>query len=172
MGIFEIFIATSIIVLFVIMIIHLLFTYKILKKLRKENNVKTNSISTERDLYEEMKSSVILKMYSIRNGVHKQCFSIHTRQMLLLPRTVGIKESTLLHVFTKEEKKLIDTFWEQYNHYLYTYWIGRNGQIKTVFAGNIEDRTGEVGKLMNASEELVSKLDALIESMNNEINSV
>lgn len=159
------------IVMVVIGFINLIFTIKTYRLTNSKSEGKkiteTADLNfTEIDLQEEVELTTFLKMYAVRNSVQKQLNGIHVKSIEFAPKSLGIKKEIVEKSFPSEKIQLIETFWNLFNEYVETYWKNKNRGYKTVFAGDIDKKTGDVGVLLQASEELVIKLDQIIEEMN------
>lgn len=116
----------------------------------------------EATLQDEIITTVFLKMFTIRNSVHKQISNIHVRSIENAPKKIGIDQQLLLQSYSKNKLELINLYWELFNSYIQTYWTRKNNGFKTVFSGDIDKKTGDVGKMIVASEQLLVKLDQLL----------
>ncbi|QOY35934.1 hypothetical protein AWH56_025340 [Anaerobacillus isosaccharinicus] len=124
-------------------------------------------------LKDELIATVLLKMLMIRNAVQKQTSNIHVKLIARAPKDTGIDKVLLTKVFSPQEVEIINKFWELFNQYRKDYWISNNGHLKTVFSGDLDKKTGDAGKLVFASDQLVLNLDKLLsdfQNRNKEIN--
>lgn len=149
-----------------VVIIQLLLLIKLMKKTKswEINEEKTNIQLIDEQLKEEIRITILLKMFVIRNAVQKQTLNIHVKAMENAPHIIGISEEILIKAFSGQEIKLIKQFWNVFQQYVNNYWLTYNGQqFKTVFSGDVGKKTGDVGKMIVASEQLILKLDKLLE---------
>ncbi len=163
-----------VIIVCLLLILLLLFllvalSLKMYKTLSNYKAVQTKNLisipNTDTEFREVLLSTVLLKMYTVRNSVHKQTMNIHARAIQIAPVECGINEQLLKKHFKNDERIIIATFWGHFNEYLNSYWLTKKGITKTVFTGDMVEKTGDVGKMMVASEHLVFKLDLLIQDL-------
>lgn len=122
-----------------------------------------NGDNIDQQLKEEVLSAVLLQMFTIRNAVHKQTTGPHAKRIERAPLLLTMELDHIKKNFSNEQLQLLQQYTKQFNHYKNKYWITKDGKIKTVFSGDIDQKTGDVGKMIEASELLVLKLDRFIE---------
>ncbi|RXJ03864.1 hypothetical protein DS745_00280 [Anaerobacillus alkaliphilus] len=172
MNLFETAITIALFLIFIITFFQFLLSIKLFKSLNIQKNNPTevspsSGKKLEQQLKEELTLTVLLKMFTVRNAVHKQIGNVHAKAIELAPHDVGISEVLLEKHFSLEEQTMIRSFWELFSQYKASYWITKNEKVKTVFTGDIEKRSGDVGRMILASENLVKKLDLLLIEMQN-----
>lgn len=157
-------ISLGFIIIFSMSLVHIYVTFKMFHLLKKIQESKTSFDKEQKklELYEEVKTTVLLQMYTIRNAVQKQITNVHVKSIEQAPKTVAISDDLLKESFSAEEILTIEAFWQLFNMYINDYWLTKNGGYKTVFTGQFDFKTGEVGKMVLSSEQLIPKLDLLI----------
>lgn len=148
-------------------------TFKQMKETEQINEKSPTAIECDNKtkvsfLKDEIITTVLLKMFSIRNSIHKQTTNIHTKSIENAPKKIGISYQLLAQCFTKSKIEKIDHYWNLFNDYVNNYWVNKNGKIKTVFSGDINKRTGEVGQMIIASEQVIIILDQILEEIQKE----
>jgi hypothetical protein len=160
---FQLIIIGLISVTFVAVISQLLLSRKILKELNYLKRHSSKEPPNNEYLKDELTATVLLKMFAIRNAVQKQTTNIHVHVIEQAPKGIGIDTQLLDKYFSNQNIVLIREYWQLFDDYLKNYWMSNNGKLKTVFRGVIDRKSGDVGELMQASEQLVLKLDKLLD---------
>lgn len=156
------FISTFTLLTFIVSILILVKTNKKTIILAEHKEEQRNSIQIEEQLKEEVTSTLLLQMFTIRNAVHKQTTGPHAKRIERAPQLLTNEITKLESYFSNDQLQLIQQFSNLFTHYLHQYWLTRDGKIKTVFTGDIDKKTGDVGKMIEASEVLLIKLDRLM----------
>ncbi|MBP3950521.1 hypothetical protein [Bacillus suaedae] len=118
------------------------------------------------ELMEEKKAHLLLLMYDVREVVAKQKSDIYPRAISNLPLSSGINDRELAELFPANKALLIKQFWDSYQDYVEEHWLNKNGQFKTIFRGQSQDITSELGKLHLSSKSLASQMDHWLREIN------
>ncbi|MFN7252117.1 MAG: hypothetical protein ACK4M9_15150 [Anaerobacillus sp.] len=160
---FQLIIIGLISVTFVAVISQLLLSRKLFKELNYLKSLSSKEPLNNENLKDELTATLLLKMFAIRNAVQKQGTNIHVKVIENAPKEIGIDAQLLKKYFSNQNIAIINEYWQLFDDYLNNYWVAKNGKFKTVFSGVIEKKSGDVGELMRGSEQLVLKLDQLLE---------
>ncbi|MCD8502626.1 MAG: hypothetical protein LRY71_14390 [Bacillaceae bacterium] len=147
---------------FIVSILILIKTNKKPDNLVVQTEDQTNKVQIEEQLLEEVTSTLLLQMFTVRNAVHKQTTGPHAKRIERAPRLLTNEITKLESYFSNDQLQLIQQFSNLFTHYLHQYWLTQDGKIKTVFTGDVDKKTGDVGKMIAASEVLLIKLDRLM----------
>lgn len=170
MTIFKVIVIISFFLILFVLLVQFVILIKINRKLKTVKTFHDHGLTklNEKNLREEIITSNLLKMFTIRNAVHKQTNHVHVKAIDYAPKSIQIDDELLANCFSKSKVALIHLYWELFNSYINNYWLNKNNQLKTVFSGDVAKRTGDVGKMIIASEQLVKKLDNILEEIQKE----
>lgn len=118
------------------------------------------------ELMEEKKAHLLLLMYDVREVVAKQQSDIYPKAISNLPLSPGISDRELAELFPANKALLIKQFWNLYKDYVDQHWLDKNGQFKTIFRGQSQDVTSDLGKLHASSRSLASQMDHWLRELN------
>ncbi|OIJ15915.1 hypothetical protein BKP35_02715 [Anaerobacillus arseniciselenatis] len=168
-----IFIIIAVVIVIILSICQLVVSFKIIHRLKMQKNTETGGSRNENDLSrqylkEEVITAVFLKMFTIRNAVHKQTTNLHVKSIENTPTTIGISDDLLQKAFSKNNVEQINLYFHTYNNYRQKYWVNKHHKLRTVFPGDIAQKSGDVGKMMVASEQLVKQLDKMLTEIQKE----
>lgn len=136
-----------------------------MKMIPKHKNVKntrklhTESDYTEKDWHEEISRTIELQLLKIRNAVQKQTYSIHKKEIELTPNFLLFDDEILASIYIEDQLIIINKYLQTYNDYLLRFWYTKEGTLKTVFSGSINNPNTEVGQLVAVSNEICSQMD-------------
>lgn len=122
----------------------------------------TDTVELNYDWEEEVKRTVELQLMRIRNAVQKQTSSIHKKEIELAPKSFIFDDKKLMKVYNEEQRLILQTYISSFDTYLHRYWYTKNGKLKTVFKGTIENPETQAGQLVRSSHELCHQMDLWI----------
>ncbi|WP_209122512.1 hypothetical protein [Alkalihalobacillus sp. BA299] len=153
-----------------IMLIRLCHSIKTQQKFLKQQiylleNSQVLQLQKNDQLIDERRSYVFLQALQLRDAIAKQVSNLHPRAIEDAPFSHGLTAKELSESFSPMQLEAIASIWDLFHQYVDTYWRTEQGKIKTVFKGAVDLKGSEVHTILNASNQLIPKIDHLLKQM-------